>query len=47
MTIKKQYQEIVSFLTVNKELKVSEILEEIKKMTESKVQTKTFVKDAN
>jgi len=47
MTIKKQYQEIISFLESNKNKKVASILSELKSMTESKVRTKTFVKDTD
>jgi len=45
MTIKKQYQEIISFLESNKNKKVASILSELKDMTKSKVRTKTFIKD--
>ena len=47
MTIKKQYQELVTFLEANKNKKVSSILEDIVAMTEAKVQTQTHIRNAN
>lgn len=47
MTIKKQYVDIVAFLEENKNKQVKTILQDIIDMTEAKVQTRTFVKDAD
>lgn len=45
MTIKKTYQELVSFLEQNKNKKVETILDEIRAMTSSKQNSKNFIVD--
>lgn len=47
MTIKKQYQELINFLQSNSDVKVSEIINEVKKMCESSSNARTFVKDSD
>lgn len=47
MTIKKQYEDIVTFLQENPNKKVSSILEQVKAMCESKTKGRTFAKDEN
>lgn len=45
MSIKKPYQDIVRFLSANADLQVSEILDEVRKLCESKSNTQTHVKN--